>query len=394
MSETDVIRRVLRIARDEATKSAAGVAGTLKTDHSNNVKYNTAYYGHEVSDPHGDVHLWCVVFIWWVMRQAEVPATVFPKVASVFKQPNANVRDFFKARNRFMSASSMPKEGDLVIFKKSHIGIVESVDSHSNTISTVEGNASDRVRRRSYRRTNSDIDGYCRPAYDMVEEDDFMALFDNVNEFKAAVRAVVKDEVDKAVQGELKDFFVLLARGGDPVPGPDDQHFKDSHRGLDTRLDDIYRLLARGSSTARSTRPARTSETPTAPGQAPGGDRRPAARIDPAPLGPRALACGRSRREAFMPRFGPDISHHQKTVNLTRAKPHVDFVFLKATDGIVIDGAMFVDQTFKPRWQQLAELGIPRGAYHYARPNSSPATQAAHFISVVRQNEFRSGDAT
>jgi hypothetical protein len=95
-----------------------------------------------------------------------------------------------------------------------------------------------------------------------------------------------------------------------------------------------------------------------------------------------------------MPRFGPDISHHQKTVNLTRAKPHVDFVFLKATDGIVIDGAMFVDQTFKPRWQQLAELGIPRGAYHYARPNSSPATQAAHFISVVRQNEFRSGDAT
>src|SRR5215211_438013 len=246
MSETDVIRRVLRIARDEATKSAAGVAGTLKTDHSNNVKYNTAYYGHEVSDPHGDVHLWCVVFIWWVMRQAEVPATVFPKVASVFKQPNANVRDFFKARNRFMSASSMPKEGDLVIFKKSHIGIVESVDSHSNTISTVEGNASDRVRRRSYRRTNSDIDGYCRPAYDMVEEDDFMALFDNVNEFKAAVRAVVKDEVDKAVQGELKDFFVLLARGGDPVPGPDDQHFKDSHRGLDTRLDDIYRLLARG----------------------------------------------------------------------------------------------------------------------------------------------------
>jgi hypothetical protein len=80
----------------------------------------------------------------------------------------------------------------------------------------------------------------------LFEEDDFTGLFDNVNEFKAAVRAVVKDEVDKAVQGELKDFFVLLARGGDPVPGPDDQHFKDSHRGLDTRLDDIYRLLARG----------------------------------------------------------------------------------------------------------------------------------------------------
>jgi Glycosyl hydrolases family 25 len=78
------------------------------------------------------------------------------------------------------------------------------------------------------------------------EEDDFTGLFDNVNQFRAAVGAVVKDEVGKAVQEELKDFYALLARGGDPVPGPTDQHFKDSHRGLDTRLTDIYKLLARG----------------------------------------------------------------------------------------------------------------------------------------------------
>jgi hypothetical protein len=37
---------------------------------------------------------------------------------------------------------------------------------------TVEGNASNRIRRRSYSRGNSDIDGYCHPAYEMVEEDD------------------------------------------------------------------------------------------------------------------------------------------------------------------------------------------------------------------------------
>ena len=252
MSEADVIQRVLRIAREEAQKSAAGEPGTVQPigpsgKGTNNVKYNTAYYHHEVSDPKGDVHLWCVVFIWWVMRKADVPETVFPKVASVFKQKNANVRDFFKDRHRFMPASSMPKEGDLVIFKKSHIGIVENVNVQDNTISTIEGNASNRVKRgRSYSRTNSGIDGYCRPAYDMVEEDDFMALFDNVNEFKAAVRAVVKDEVGKAVQEELKDFYVLLARGGDPVPGPDDQHFKDSHRGVNKQITDIYKLLARG----------------------------------------------------------------------------------------------------------------------------------------------------
>jgi CHAP domain len=243
MSEADVIQRVLRIAGEEAQKSADGELDQLKPPgtNTNNVKYNTAYYKFAENNPD---KAWCVVFIWWVMRKAGVPETVFPKVASVFKQKNANVRDFFKDRHRFMSASSMPKEGDLVIFKKSHIGIVENVEG--NTISTIEGNASDRVRRHSYSRTNPGIDGYCHPAYELVEEDDFMALFDNVNEFKAAVRAVVKDEVDKAVQGELKDFFVLLARGGDPVPGPEDQHFKDSHRGVNKQITDIYKLLARG----------------------------------------------------------------------------------------------------------------------------------------------------
>ena len=139
---------------------------------TNNVKYNTAYYRHEVSDPHGDVHLWCVVFIWWVMRAAGVPATVFPRKANVFRGADGGVLKWFKDRHRYMAASSMPKEGDLVIFKKSHIGIVVNVEG--NTISTVEGNASNRVRRRSYSRTNSGIDGYCHPAYDMVKEEEDM----------------------------------------------------------------------------------------------------------------------------------------------------------------------------------------------------------------------------
>jgi CHAP domain len=168
MSEADVIQRVRRIALEEARKSAAGVSGTFRVGgNTNNVKYNTAFYGFAEDNPD---KAWCVVFIWWVMREAGVPATVFPKVASVFKQKNANVRDFFKAHHRFMSASSMPTVGDLVIFKSSHIGIVENVQG--NTIFTVEGNAGNRVRRRSYSRGNANIDGYCHPAYELVEEAD------------------------------------------------------------------------------------------------------------------------------------------------------------------------------------------------------------------------------
>jgi GH25 family lysozyme M1 (1,4-beta-N-acetylmuramidase) len=76
-------------------------------------------------------------------------------------------------------------------------------------------------------------------------------------------------------------------------------------------------------------------------------------------------------------------------VDLARAKPHGDFVFLKATDGKKKGGAMFVDRTFALRWRRLADLGIPRGAYHNAGPNTSPATQAAHFIAVVQASGFQ-----
>ena len=39
---------------------------------SNNVKYNTAYYGQEVWDGKaGGKYPWCMVFIWWLFHQAE-----------------------------------------------------------------------------------------------------------------------------------------------------------------------------------------------------------------------------------------------------------------------------------------------------------------------------------
>jgi CHAP domain len=205
MSEADVIQRVRRIALEEAKKSADGALADLKPigSNTNNVKYNTAYYGFAENNPD---KAWCVVFIWWVMRLAGVPATVFPKKASVFRAADGGVRAWFKARNRFMSASSMPNVGDLVVFKRSHIGIVENVQG--NTIFTVEGNASDRVRRRSYSRSNSDIDGYCHPAYDMVEEDDMTpeqatelkAILNRVNTIREALTVEGTQTVDQGFQ--------------------------------------------------------------------------------------------------------------------------------------------------------------------------------------------------
>ena len=59
-------------------------------------------------------------------------------------------------------------------------------------------------------------------------------------------------------------------------------------------------------------------------------------------------------------KVGVDISHWQR-VDLDAARPHVDFVIVKATEST---GS--VDATFRARWQRLRALGIPRAAYHFA----------------------------
>ena len=51
--------KILEIARSQI--------GTRESPaNSDNVKYNTAYYGREVSGKYP----WCAVFVWWVFREA------------------------------------------------------------------------------------------------------------------------------------------------------------------------------------------------------------------------------------------------------------------------------------------------------------------------------------
>jgi len=85
---------------------------------------------------------------------------------------------------------------------------------------------------------------------------------------------------------------------------------------------------------------------------------------------------------------GPDVSHHQAAVDLAAAKPHISFVMLKATEG-----ATFTDSAFADRWATAGRLGIPRGAYHFARPGGSWRAQADHFVLTLKAAGWQPGDA-
>ena len=138
------IRRAIRLVSGKGkgygAESILNVAraqvGVRETpDGSNNVKYNTAYYGKAVN---GKAYPWCCAFVWWVFNQAGANKLV-TKTASC-----AVMKSFFDKKNRSYKIGTVsPQPGDLVYFGSgSHIGIVESYDESNKIIYTIEGNTS------------------------------------------------------------------------------------------------------------------------------------------------------------------------------------------------------------------------------------------------------------
>ena len=160
-------QQVLDIARAElgTKESPAG---------SNNVKYNTAYYGREVYDGlWGTTFAWCVVFLWWCFREAGAAGLFYGGC----KTANCGTLLSYAARAG-EAVSGGYKPGDIIFYNfhskttAEHVGICESAGGSS--IVTIEGNTgvgNDANGGAVMRRTRSlgQIVGAYRPKY---EEDD------------------------------------------------------------------------------------------------------------------------------------------------------------------------------------------------------------------------------
>ncbi|MEM6772879.1 MAG: GH25 family lysozyme, partial [Bacteroidota bacterium] len=55
-----------------------------------------------------------------------------------------------------------------------------------------------------------------------------------------------------------------------------------------------------------------------------------------------------------------------------------DFVFIKASEGRELQ-----DDFFRSNWEQAGKYGLRRGAYHFFRPEVSPAKQAGNYFDQV-----------
>lgn len=122
-------------AKDLIAKAKRQVGTKENPSGSNKVKYNTAYYGREVS---GSAYPWCCAFIWWLFKECNASNLFYggKKTASC-----TTLMNYYKSTGQF---SKTPKVGSLVFFNwgkgtaAKHIGIVTRVNSGS--IITIEGN--------------------------------------------------------------------------------------------------------------------------------------------------------------------------------------------------------------------------------------------------------------
>lgn len=120
-------------------------------------------------------YAWCDVFVDWLFVKTFGEELGRKMLYQPEKSAGAGClysANYYKQNNAFHRTN--PRIGDQIFFsysagEYSHTGIV--VDVNGNTITTVEGNTSDSVGRRTYETSNYSIAGYGTPDWNLAVED-------------------------------------------------------------------------------------------------------------------------------------------------------------------------------------------------------------------------------
>ena len=183
---------------------------------------NYTKYGKEMHDIYPSVMdfpaYWCDTFVDWCFQKAYGVSTAKSLIGGNFDDSTSASVQMYKKKNAYFKSN--PKVGDQVFFNNGtrvcHTGLVYKVtDSY---IYTIEGNTSSEagvesnggcVAKKCYKITNSKIDGYGRPKYDVEGQTNTNSI-QSINPFKEAVK-----ELQIALNTEYKKKLVV-----DGMPGP------------------------------------------------------------------------------------------------------------------------------------------------------------------------------
>lgn len=124
-------------ASELLTKAAREVGVTESPKGSNRVKYNTVYYGREVS---GSAYPWCAAFMWWLFRECNASDLFFDGKKTAYCP---TVESWGRSKGLTVDKTK-GRPGDIILFDfngkgvSGHIGIIEKVEGSYYV--TIEGN--------------------------------------------------------------------------------------------------------------------------------------------------------------------------------------------------------------------------------------------------------------
>lgn len=194
-----------------------GYNGTGTLDNPSS-KYG-AWWGYDGSKGNPGAQ-WCNMFTDWVLDKAGVKNIPMPKGSATV----AETWRLYGNQGRRRMATADPHPGDLVVFNYSdhpnHIGIVESYDTRTRLITSIQGNTvgtvggqsrtGNTVRRKVH--TRAYVVGYCIPQY--------VASPSPTKELSAWM-ATNEDKVKAIVAGEITDLkkWIHAELGADGIVG-------------------------------------------------------------------------------------------------------------------------------------------------------------------------------
>ena len=179
--------------KDVLTAALSQLGTKESPANSNRVKYNTWYYGKEVS---GSAYPWCMAFVQWCYQRAGAPLP--------FKTASCGALLRWYREHRPECIVKEPRAGDIVIFDfpggaaTDHTGIFER--ARGDTVTTIDGNTGTTndanggaVMRRT--RSKSLVAAYIRPR----ELEDDMKRYQTIEEIKKDAPWAL-DTVNKLVE--------------------------------------------------------------------------------------------------------------------------------------------------------------------------------------------------
>lgn len=169
-------------ANDILTLAKTQIGVCEKPAGSNNVIYNTEYYGREINDPN---YAWCATFVWWLFKHCNAPELYYNGGRTAY----VPALDDWGRKNGLTVTE--PQPGDLIIFDWDHPQgggdhVAVCLSSTPTTITTIDGNCDDAVRQVT--RSRSGILRIIRPAWTAAPTTEYVT--------KAELRAMLQQALD------------------------------------------------------------------------------------------------------------------------------------------------------------------------------------------------------